>query len=382
MADYSTMTPGSSVADTVQQILQRRRDEQRQMMLDRLNVAKYQQDYDLQKRQENRMQHTADVQNSNLEDEMMRRGAGDLGYGESDVTNLEQDNAPLFNWLKSHNRIRTDQPKTSSSLVNPDGTQVPVSGAGPAGPARQMFTGSIDFQKDEEKRDRINKFFDQAISHETDPTELKNLAIMRASALADLNPPANMLHNTTRFFSPTGKILNTIEGRVGDESVHAGYPPTSGWQLQQPTPFQVPNGKGGYDSYWLKPGEQPSETNRIKTQGEGTVVKGNLPTGTGVIPTSLWADYTKASGLKDRTARASAMATAQSAIVGAAMQHGFSSDVVQNAMAIVDKAAKYKAAGQPVSVNQAMSWIAETDSDTQKQQIRSLLESSGQFNAN
>src|SRR3990167_9706476 len=48
--DYNTMTPGSGVAEAIQAILQRRRDESRQAMLDKLMHDKTQADMAAQTR--------------------------------------------------------------------------------------------------------------------------------------------------------------------------------------------------------------------------------------------------------------------------------------------------------------------------------------------
>lgn len=297
MADIYSTTPGSAVAETVQQILQRRKDEQRQQMLDTLAVKQFGQNvtnsdrtYDLNKQSEARMQATSEAQIAADKERMFGERVKNMPYGESDVSDLEQSDPEFFKQMLNRQMIRKSTPPVGT--VSND-MQLPA-GATPeqiesfaaaigsnregnaeqaAGPAHSTYRGSPDYQKDMVQQKRIESL----ITPEMEKENPLLAAVFRYQAGgAQANAPAALLGPKPSVvpISPSGRAGAKVTGDRGTEFMELGYPPNPPAGTQ-PNIYQIPDGKGGFSTHWLTPGQQPTEANKV--QAPGPIVKNNLP---------------------------------------------------------------------------------------------------------
>jgi len=306
MADIYTMTPGSAVADTLQQILQRRRDEQRQMMLDRLGLAKFDQDvteqnrrFDLDTKAEARHQAASDQVITESKERVLGDQIKSLPRNSSMMSD-DFANSPLGKELQNRGRLSqvgvNPQVGTNTDIQPPQGLKPEelemwaraLEGSNPADVGTQMesagpstkgwqWSGSDDFQQEEEERKRIDQFLAGEFSKSKDPIQLAGQA-----AKAGIQLPASAYPNTTRVISPGGNLKSELATRAGDDILELNHPPSAGISATTPYIYQQENdwdGNGRIDSFWLRPGEQPvldgPGANVIKG---GQMRRGNEPT--------------------------------------------------------------------------------------------------------
>jgi hypothetical protein len=235
MADIYTMTPGSAVAEQLQQILQRRRDTERQLMLDRLGMEKTRHDMEnddaqleLQRQQEARMGRQTNA--SIAQTEALTAGTKEdttqdqiesLGHEKRDVSGLEQTNPDLLKALQQRALVEEGDPTFEYEGPGPEASPRDEVGAIDralkAGPMN--FIGSKEFQKDETDSKRIKSAIPE-VKGATDA--LTAQMIMQA---AGATPSTTGMPNQTRVFGPTGNLTQTIGSRVGDDAVVRPFPP-------------------------------------------------------------------------------------------------------------------------------------------------------------
>lgn len=401
MADnYST----GSVSDTVQRILERRRGTQRQALLDQLGIAKVQLDQENNDREFNYNKGNADRNfelakgkdsrdalndAEGLKASVQRRlsdSTKDMSFGESDASGLQTNDKELFKYLMEHGRLNQEKltPKVSTSTdFQPPADATPeqmdafakeleanpqVEGQSQAGNAllgRYMFKGSDKYQEAEDGRKRIDDLGKDPNFSGDDP-----LKMLLAGARGGINVPASVMPSKTSVISPGGKLVNTIKGRGADNVVELNHPPQAN-AANQPSIYQVPDGKGGFTSHWLRPGEQPAETNKV--QSKGPLDKGDLPT-TPQNPfisqiRPLLQQYINAPKTRGGSGKVDEVtARAKQSIMMIAQSNGISPDVVES----VTQALAYakdvgEKTGQPVSLDQLMGMMGDATPEELKQ---------------
>jgi hypothetical protein len=291
--DIYTMTPGSQVAETLQGILQRKRDTERQIMLDRLGLEKARLD-------DEQTRHGMGLQDSQLEIQKQAEArAGRQTDASVRHTNAQTDNALLQNLPVGRTsasgmspeiqRILTERGMLESMPTASVGTSTeftpemepdvsdhfaPIAGDSETTTTQggeKMYIGNEDFQKSEIERNRILELLNGGIVEEEDP-----LKTVLQGAAAGVNIPTGALPGRTTVLSPGGQTRQTITGRQGDNVIELNHPPNAP-AAAMPSLFQIPGPDGTSQSHWLRPGEQPTE--KTLMQGvEGQARKGNMPT--------------------------------------------------------------------------------------------------------
>lgn len=319
MADiYST--PGSAVAETVQAILQQRRDQQRQLMLDRLGIEKFKSDdenqkaqLDLQRQGEERMGRVSDANIAADQERLFNEQLDSLGYGRRDVSGLEQSNPELFNKLMERQLIEeepavTPRVGTATDMQLPEGATpeqieqfaaaaeqgpMEMEQVGEMSPARKMFVGSKDYQQVQDARNRITGLMsDPAFAQNKDLREA--LMLMQGGAINQVPDELVGPAPTVTPISPGGRPGTPINLPRRGQAMELNYPPQPN-AASQPFPFHVDTDNDGTpEPYWLRPGEQPTPERRIGGQNVTGVQRGNMPANreVGYAPAALWNTYT------------------------------------------------------------------------------------------
>lgn len=236
--DIYSMTPGSAVADTLQQILQRRREQSRQAMIDKLqeeqtraSMSAQTRGLDLQERgvglEERR------TRDSELTNEMARRASQESlikSQLESvqEGTSKDQMPAELYEAAKQRGYMSPMAPQVSSSY---DVGAGPVQEPGtPSGPPSEVFMtparrAQMTQQKDVESWIAANP---DAVK---DNPELVNILTMRGQTGMDVPFPAEVL-------GPAPSLTTVSHtGRVGESRPL----PRGAHVTQLPQPYQMPS---------------------------------------------------------------------------------------------------------------------------------------------
>lgn len=400
MSDIYTMTPGSAVSDVVQQILQRRRDEQRQMMLDRLGIEKYRADEEqrglenqLAQQQEARQGRHTDAQIAESKARILEdRIKGFGGYGETEVSpELQTTDPELWNEMLKRNRIQqrpglTPQTGASTDFQLPEGATpeqieqfaqamegagspgVETSPAGPATAPRWVHAGSDKFQEAQDARNRIQALSDANLSAEQDP-----LKLLLTLAAAGIDAPQGVLPNRTNVLSPGGKTVQTITGRMGDETIELNHPPQPS-AVNAPYLYQIPGPNGTTVSHWLRPGEQPTAQNKV--DASGPIRRGNEPNQSAdMVPQQAWRELRTAVSLRNvnPAQKQAAITQAMSNVKAIAAQRGVSPQVLADLSEILRNIHALREAGMPVpQVNELVNRVPNI-TPIEQQQLTSLL---------
>jgi hypothetical protein len=393
------ITPGSAVSDTVQQILERRREAQRQMMLDRLGVEKFRsdedqraKDYQLRQAEEARQKQLSDAQIAEAHTRQLQQQIGMLPEDEFDASDLKDNNPDLFNELVKEGRIRpeTTTPKVSSSTdfqAPPDATpdqleqyaqqleaNGPDQGAVPVGPAstRFMYTGSKEHQQEKIFQKRIDDFILNNPQYAKDKDMLNALMFMRNGLIKQI-PDEFLVPNSVVPIKPgsvkSGQPINLPRGA---KPMELPYPPQPNtytapqlWQLTDPKTNTT-----------ISKVMTPVEAQAYANAGY-TLRKGNEPTQTphDLVPAEALRPLQIALGAKGITSdqRAMAVQQAMGTIGSIARQRGASADVlsaVDHAMQDVIAAIN---AGRPIpTVEQLLGQVSDANPQEQ-QQFEALL---------
>jgi hypothetical protein len=263
MADIYSMTPGSAVAETLQQILQKRRDAERQIMLDRLGVEKFRLDeQEAQSRMKDADARTriaqAGEERASLESkaniaqseaataESRIRQENELleGLPFAPVEDPSQLPSELQDLMIRRGRATPGQAtfdyQKSEGDVSPRAEVNAIDQALKAGPVKDM--GSPDFQKDELQRQLIQKFKSSNQGLFQGNPELG--AALDAAGAGVINQVPGSLFEpapTLYHMGPTGKL--TPKGTLprGAQVVETGFAPqtntansTQVWKLTHP----------------------------------------------------------------------------------------------------------------------------------------------------
>jgi hypothetical protein len=268
MADYMTMTPGSAVADTVQQILQRKRDMERQALIDRLGIEKFRLDetetnarmedararLKLAESEEARQGRVADA---NIDQSRAATAASEVSRQNAlfeQLPHAPQDTSGLSNELQDlmvqRGRGLPGAPTFDYQTPSPDaGPREEVSAIDRAlGAGKVQDLGSEDYQKEERARELIRNFRAGA-----DPTKQTPFDLFTGAAEAGVNLPAAAMPSKDTILNPGGSVNRTITG-FGNDNVDV-----------LPNPPQ-PNAANAEKTWNLVKRDNPNE----KTQVIGT----------------------------------------------------------------------------------------------------------------
>jgi len=267
MADIYQTTPGSAVADTVQQILQRNREQQRQAVMDRLGLEKYRSDEANQAAQlgleKQRTDASVAASNETINSELLKR----LPRGRIPTENIkdprvldliqkyglteeetDQETPTINPELAAQDRLRrmgvqvdgkpisfAEPPAVES--VGKAKDEVPVFRASATRPPRTMYIGSNDFQKERDARDQMDAYI--AAHPNEDPDTLRAIMMARAGMIDSL--PANIAgaRPSVTPILPTGRAGQRVDLPRGGSAMELGYPPQPNaaslqklWQLE------------------------------------------------------------------------------------------------------------------------------------------------------
>lgn len=269
------MTPGSAVADSLQMILARRKEEARQMMMDRLGVEKFRSD------EADRTAQRAN-QEAQLGLERQRTDASvaadnerritskidSLGFGEQDLENIQDEE--LRRELTNRGRTRmAPGPSVTTTTDIADVEFGPsdhaISSETTVGPGKAMYTGSQKFQEEQVARQRLMDYINNNPAIFNDNPELKN-ALMIQHAGASASVPASVMspRPSVTPILPTGRPGAQINLPRGGEAMELG------WAPQQPRPQFV-----GVDTNSGRP---------INMNPDGSYTFGNIPEGATLGP--------------------------------------------------------------------------------------------------
>jgi hypothetical protein len=215
-SDLYSMTPGSEVADQLQNILARKRNEARQSMLDDLS---------------------------------RRQAESQMNYQQENIESLKSQRT-------SEAALRDQQVKDAAAKTK-------------AAQDRMAAIKAIDVTKLPAELQAVWP----VISASEDPSVISNA--LGKYMTPDKVGKAYMLDEATKkYYTPNGQQY-TGDINSYDKVTPIPRPPVGPASLNTPQLFQVPDPEhpGQFISHWLRPGEQPNEHNRVNT----TLRKGNEP---------------------------------------------------------------------------------------------------------
>jgi hypothetical protein len=262
--DFYTMTPGSAVADTIQQILQRRRDESRQAMLDKLeheqlqmrqreseaNMAaqKAQTEHNTQSLQLQKDRETRD-RDKDLRDELYRRLQSARSGAKLNDPQLLQEAERLGAMVDTPDYTPPGVLPTQARMPEggvdalPEGAELPQQDFDPTIKGQRVFAGVGEAGEAFEARQRAEQLLRNPEFQNANPTQRAIMAIS-----AGVNPqtlPDPLMPLT--IVSHTGKVTQDFNTMVpGNQSV-----------AQLPQPYA--SGRGGVGNttpraaYMVKP---------------------------------------------------------------------------------------------------------------------------------
>lgn len=221
--DFYTMTPGSAVADTLQDILARRKAEARQAMLDKLN--------------EQNMQHNWSNQDAQLA--LQNKQEGRLGENQThdnliadanfipDTADPASLNPKLHDFLKGTGAIHTEPgvtPSVSSGYVDETGAEHQDSTVTlPKTPDREVYAGSKAYQTSQRAKADIGDLAKNPDFAKMDPL---HQVLMGAQAGVQLPGEALGGPGKLRVVDPRNAgAMNGQEIGSKDKVVEIGYPP-------------------------------------------------------------------------------------------------------------------------------------------------------------
>lgn len=310
----------------VQEILQRRRGEARQVMLDKLNdenVRSQMADRTSQLGLDQRRVATDETRTTQLgreaDERILTSQIASMGDTESEITpEWKGANQPLYDELVKRQRVRRDTitPKTGFSYeVQPPEEASPEQieqfdrsmegGAGSMDMAqvaptqqREMYTGSPEFQRTQAGQRQIVTYLQNNPQIAKTNPELFQLLQMQAQA-GNVDVPASMVEPAPSFtaFSPiTGKSMGTQQlprGGQGGVLPHAPMPP-SAYITPQSQIFPNPKDSNKPWVYWIKPGQPLSEAQPVAPYIEGQTGRvGNINNqrASQLVPSTIWNSY-------------------------------------------------------------------------------------------
>jgi hypothetical protein len=299
--DIYTTTPGSAVADVVQQILQRRKDEARQMMVDRLGIEKFRADEDqrgvtnaMNERQEGRMGRMTDAQiaaaNANREKDILStlpHGATEIGGFSPEIQKLLRDRA-LARMVPGQPPVEEPAPTGSAVEVAIDGrpqgkfpitpTMQTPDGEAPVfrskttapPPDSEMYIGSSDFQKAGDERNRMLGTVTPELEKDN-PLFAQLIRMQAAGVNAPVPGSVSGPKPSVTPIRPNGTAANRVEGERGTEFM----------ELNPPAASSVPSYQYvGTD----KDGNPLFASNRVGADGRPNLVSVPVPGGGGIQP--------------------------------------------------------------------------------------------------
>lgn len=298
--NIQSTTPGSAVSDTVQEILQRRREQARQMMMDKLGIAKFGADEEQRGLENTRANSQLDIQgrtaNANIAADKARQEASwidSMGYGSRDVTGLQDSSPDIFNALQKRALL---QEEAVPGAPNPDdaGATDPLSPEEQAIPGqfdqkRFRYIGSPDFQKASDERTRLS---DYVTTHKDELAKPENaelakaLGLIVAGGMKDVPDGAIEPLPTVTPISPEGNARSPITLPRKGQAMELNWPTGQGatnakklWQLVD---------KDGKESSFVGTADDV----KPYTDAGYTIRQGNQPVDTkanqDIVPYQMW----------------------------------------------------------------------------------------------
>lgn len=398
---FQFQSPGAEATDRIEEFLRYQREEQRLAMLDELQKQAQEHGQRMQsenlKLNQNRDARDADAAKRDADmhgEDMFTKRVSNLPYGEVDQSQI---NPELWSELEKRGMTRTRPGTTattrsSASLTPPEGLDAAgleawaksiESGEQPAtfentdvtaSPERRVFRGSQRFQQEETARERI----DELLSKETDPDRIQALLVRRAGV--DLPASLEGPVPSVQTVRPDGKPGSVIQGARGRSFMEMGYQPAAyfgGAAANVPSVVHIPdvNDPTKMIPHWLKPGEQPSERNRINSPGP--VDKGDLQPvqrPVQIVPQQAW-NQLKAARMAQTSGslRQAGIDQATANIKALAQQNGVSPDVMAVVDDVIADEAERQAMGLPASpIPEILGRMTDVSPD-QLAQISALL---------
>jgi hypothetical protein len=276
--DFYTMTPGSAVADALQEILTRRKAEARQSMLDQLNQQNIESEISARNKQ-------VASQDEARQDQIWQRRAS-LHGGDS-VTGLSPEDVQTG---MSGGWISQEKPQQGQSAYSYHWADTPES--------RKRKEDADEETKEQTAIDKM--LMDPSLT----PQDHKALSMVRGIPEArrnllstllnrEMNPPkpdkpyATLLpNNTYRYSDPSGKVINSSTLPAGYQ-VERGFEPQQPNAANEPQLFQIPDPSDPTGQKTLSVMARPSDLQHTKPGHimddpnvrvfGGTVRKGNEP---------------------------------------------------------------------------------------------------------
>lgn len=356
------MTPGSAVSDTVQEILQKRREQQRQMMLDRMGVMKFGADEN-QRGIENKR---ADAELGLNKDRTAAQIAADNARevdsfidttdpNPHDVGDLETTNPKMFHALMERGRIQKKAvPGVSTSTsfpgIDPDGTVDPLSAEEEAyTKPTYEFTGSSDYRKQADARQRLTDYKTQnAKLLAGNPQLSQAIDLILAGGMKDVPDSATEPEPTVTPISPDGNAKPVIHLGHGGKAMELNYPPQVN-AVNAPALYQATGPDGVTKSVSLTPSEMSAYTD-----AGYTLRKGNLPVDPNankdIVSTPLLKDLASVMGVKgiSSTQKQQLISSKMAVIKAQAIIKGVDPEVIDAMNGILGDIDKLKTAGQPI----------------------------------
>lgn len=237
MNSYDLITPGSAVADTIQQILQRRRTDQREALLDQLRGEQVKDQFktsDMERQKSADEMKTSEMNRKTLQEQLIEHQLQGLQEG-ADPSQFSPELAEAAR-SRGYMHKSTPQVGTSSTFQGAEGEAPSVDPTTVAGPTTEVFKTTA--QRERERLQSVNEAY---IAQHPDMVksnpDLMNVLSMRAGGLEA--PITNEMVNappSIQQSSPSGALIGQPKqvprGTVINQGSWspASYQPK--WQLQ------------------------------------------------------------------------------------------------------------------------------------------------------
>lgn len=251
MAAYDFVTPGSAVADTVQQILQRNRDMQRQAMLDRLqgeqlkdafltNQARRDQITNEQSLNERKFledQKTGELSRKSLQEQILENQLKTIQEG-AQLGDLPQE---LQDVARSRGYSKMQTPKVTTGQTYQGVDQAPVTDTS-VGQGTEVFMTPEQRMKERAQQDIENYIASNPDLANTNPDLLRVLSMNAQGVNAPL--PQSLLEPppSLQTITPGGAPGNVIRGTRGTQFSQLTHPPSAYQPTLMPTTSIDDNG--------------------------------------------------------------------------------------------------------------------------------------------
>lgn len=292
--DMNVTTPGSAVADTLQMILARRKEEKRQALLDQLNAENVRSDIDYRKsqvdlsRQDNdRQKAVADAQIASSNEQRKASMLGTLPEGETEITpEYKAENPELYELMAQRGGLRKEPDETITAYQMP--TDDPFDGGGDElfdtsrgtpvvskFPGKEFWKGSKEFQKDRIARDRLSPIMNDPEFHKL-PELQKALILIQAGVRQNVPEEAIAGQKRVVPITPRGQALPAINLGPRDTAMEMNDPPQANAANSQAV-YQLVNSKTGEERSLIDTADGARKF--LSENPEWRIFKGRAPEG-------------------------------------------------------------------------------------------------------